>query len=108
MSIIFLLIIHEFLHWIVAFVFKLEPILVWRILTPAIIYKNTYEDWKNLLVALSAPLILFAIGVFIQGNDISSVVVKFMCLANFINFLPFTDDGKVILVSIINILKSKN
>ncbi|WP_418080403.1 hypothetical protein [Streptococcus halotolerans] len=75
--------------------------------SPSIVYKSTGNNINNILVSGIAPTILIILGMFINGRDIISFYTKILCLSNILNLLPFTTDGEVILMSILNIVRKK-
>lgn len=106
LAVISIVILHEAIHWIFALLFRRSPILKFQnFFTPVIIYKNNQSDIQNLIISVSAPLILFTAGLLLESYSGILVVIKIMCLANFLNFLPITTDGQVILLSLLNMLK---
>lgn len=101
-------IIHESIHYIFAFIFKREE-LSFKI-SPVqcyVSYKNNDNDFQNLIISSSAPLLTTFIGliILIFFTDIKGIGLIFF--TNLLNFTPLTSDGEVILVSILNILRRK-
>lgn len=101
-EIILSIILHEFFHYLTAKVLKLEPTIKLKYLIPSVVYKNTKEDVKNLIVS-AAPLLMILL-TFIIPED-KFIVFKIMCLCQIINIFPITADGEIILLSIMNLLK---
>lgn len=107
-SITFLLVcVHEGIHFLTAYVMGLSPKLNCHVLKPSVYFRNKRNDIKNLIVATSSPLLLTSYGVMMNPEDILTLYTKILCLTNLLNFLPFTSDGEVILISIINLVRRK-
>lgn len=107
LSIYSILIIHEFLHLIVAKFFKYNTnIKKFAIFPFKVEYVNNNKPLENLLIAIISPLFLFLVGVIIPLNYYT-VILKLTCVINFFNLLPITADGEVILLSIFQILERK-
>lgn len=102
-----LVIVHEGIHYITAYCLGLSPKVKLSLRSPSVTYKNKGCDIKNLLVSGIAPIILIIAGIFINGKDIISFYTKILCLSNVFNLLPFTTDGEVIVMSILNIVRKK-
>lgn len=103
------IIFHEMIHWVIAKIFCRQPkILFSKLMTPTIVYVNNQNDWQNLIITSSAPLIVITIGLFITVDSIFTITVKILCLMNIFNLFPITTDGEVIILSILNLLKKKN
>ncbi|MFA9468496.1 MULTISPECIES: hypothetical protein [unclassified Streptococcus] len=104
----FSVILHEFLHWLVAVSLGYRPILKWIFFAPAICYPNQQNHWHNLCIAGLAPLSLVVLGQFIPAYNLFSFLLKLFFLANLFNLLPFTNDGEVILLSLYHIWRRTN
>lgn len=105
-SIVIVVAFHEFLHWIMAKYFNRNPkIYFGSFFTPIIRYKNNNNDLQNIIIASIAPAISIILGLFISSENQYLVVAKVILLSNIINLLPITSDGKVILISIIKLIK---
>ena len=100
-QIIISIVLHESLHYLVAKRLKLYPQVKIHNLIPSVIYQNTHDYIKNLLVSI-APLSMLTL-VYILPDK--WYVLKVMCFCQIFNLFPFTQDGEVILLSIINLLK---
>lgn len=98
---------HEVIHWMTAKVFHMKPSITldYKII-PAVSYNNSGNDFHNLLVSISAPTTLTIIGFLVNWQLAYLIVFKVMCLANVFNLLPFTNDGQVALLSVVNLIRS--
>lgn len=104
--VISIVVIHEAIHWAFALLFRRDPSLkLQHFFTPVITYDNNQSNIQNLIISASAPLILFALGLLIESDSGTFVLIKIMCLANFLNLLPITADGQMILLSLLNMFK---
>lgn len=102
-SIFFVVILHETIHFIFAIFFKLKPTLtISKLGTPTVRYKNDNQYSKIFVVAISAPLILTILAFLLPENGYL-VMMKIMCGVNFFNLFPFTTDGEVALYSLLHI-----
>ncbi|WP_236700984.1 metalloprotease family protein [Kandleria vitulina] len=101
-EIILSIILHEFFHYLTAKALKLEPKIKLKFLVPSVVYKNTKDNIKNLIVS-SSPLLMILLTFIIPENKV--IVFKIMCLCQLINIFPITADGEIILLSIMNLLK---
>ena len=100
--------IHEMIHLLFARVFRRRPtVKLDRFLTPIVRYENNQNDWQNLIIAASAPAILFSFGIWIEGDGGGWVLVKILCLSNVFNFFPVTTDGQMILLSCLRIIRKE-
>lgn len=100
--------IHEMIHATVAWMFRRRPTITFdRFLTPVIRYENNQNDWQNLIIALSAPALLFGIGWIIPVDGGAWVVIKILCLANILNFFPVTTDGQMIFLSCLRLIQKQ-
>ena len=99
--------VHEAIHWITAILLGYSPRVNWNFFIPSISYQNKQEHLHNLLIAGSAPGILFIIGLLLSGHEIVWFLVKIFCLANVFNLMPITNDGEVIFLSFYKIIKEK-
>lgn len=71
-------------------------------------YRNQNRPLDNFLIAFISPFLLTLIGILIPLNYYT-LVLKVTCLMNLFNLLPFTADGEVILLSIVQLIqKEKN
>ncbi len=98
--------IHEYIHYVFAKLFKMNPKLNFNWGTPSITYSNGNNDFHNLIIASSAPLVMIVLGLVIP-NSVMFLCFKLMCFSNIFNVTPFTTNGEVILLSLINILRRK-
>lgn len=97
---------HEFIHWIVAKAFGMKPRLTFSyVVIPAVSYRNKGENLHNLLISISSPVLLVIVGFMVNWQLAYLIVFKVMCLANFFNLLPCTNDGQIALLSIVNLLR---
>lgn len=106
-SLVLSILVHEWIHWLTAVAMGYQPTINWQLFAPSIQYENKNNQWYNLCIASSAPLILFLIGLFFQGESIFIFSLKVCCLSNVVNLLPITNDGEVILLSLYNIFVRK-
>lgn len=103
--VILTIVIHELFHYLVALFLGYSPRFgIEKNLMPYVQFQNSNRDVDNLLIALSAPLGMFCVGLFLP-NILIFRLVKFVCLINIIHILPICSDGQIILLSIINQLK---
>lgn len=78
------------------------------VLTFQVEYRNQNRPLDNFLIAFISPFLLTLIGILIPLNYYI-LVLKVTCLMNLFNLLPFTADGEVILLSIVQLIqKEKN
>lgn len=99
------LVLHECCHYLTAYLLGYSPkIGIEKNLMPYVRFQNRQRDSDNLLIALSAPLGMFGIGLLIP-NVFGLQFIKVVCLLNILHLLPICSDGQVILLSIINQLK---
>ncbi|ATY55773.1 TPA: metalloprotease family protein [Staphylococcus argenteus] len=107
LSFIIVALIHEFTHLIFLKIFKRENIRInIRIFFVSITYKNNHNPLQNLIIAISAPVICLCIGlIMLSLGKLNFITLIF--LTNVFNFLPLTQDGQVILISLIDIFKDK-
>lgn len=101
------IIAHEWIHWLTAVAMGYQPTINWYLFTPSVQYENKNNQWHNLFIASSAPLLLFLLGLFFQGESIFIFSLKVCCLSNIFNLLPNTNDGEIILLSLYNIFVRK-
>ncbi len=59
------------------------------------------------MVSLSAPVSMITLGYFLKGDSFVILFSKLLCYSNLINLLPFTSDGEIILMSLMNIIRRK-
>ncbi|WP_430607911.1 metalloprotease family protein [Enterococcus sp. DIV2379] len=100
--------IHEISHLLFALFFKRKNIrthISWTCF--CITYENNYNDLQNMVIAISAPIVTTSIGLFLvfEIPDLRGLGILF--LTNIINFFPITNDGEIILMSLINIVRRK-
>lgn len=101
--------IHECFHYAVAKICGADPRFSIQKLTPSVSFKNRHNDLHNLLVALAGPLPLVIIGFcLINRINAHTTIFMLMCLTNVFNLIPVTADGQVILLSILNMIKSRS
>lgn len=101
--------IHECFHYAVAKICGADPRFSIQKLTPSVSFKNRHNDLHNLLVALAGPLPLVIIGFcLINRTNAHTTIFMLMCLTNVFNLIPVTADGQVILLSILNMIKSRS
>ncbi|MHA8042359.1 metalloprotease family protein (plasmid) [Staphylococcus xylosus] len=101
-------VIHELTHFIFAKIYKREyiKINVKKIYYLSVSYKNNHNPSQNLVIAISAPCVCVFIGLtLIILGQLNFLTLIF--LLNILNFLPITQDGQMILISIIDILKNR-
>lgn len=92
--------IHEFLHWVSALAMKLKPhINLTRLWVPTVVYKNTGEYGKILFTTALPNVVLVCVGIFLPVHYAVCLYVKMLCFIHVVQFLPFTADGRVILLS---------
>lgn len=99
--------LHEGLHFLVALGLGYRPSVKKSVFCPAICYENRQNPYHNFWIACSAPLTLFIIGMLFGGNDMASVLFKWLCLANVFNLLPITNDGEMIFLSLCQMLRRR-
>ena len=99
-EIILSIILHEFFHYLTAKALKLEPKIKLKFLVPSVVYKNTKDNIKNLIVS-SSPLLMILLTFIIPENKV--IVFKIMCLCQLINIFPntITPDGQDLFVTTI-------
>ena len=73
------ILIHEWIHWLVAKILDYSPKIQWRFFVPSVQYENKNNHFHNLLIASSAPLLLLLIGLVLPGESIVRVASSF-CL----------------------------
>ncbi|WP_141373866.1 metalloprotease family protein [Enterococcus casseliflavus] len=100
--------IHEISHLLSAVYFKRKNIkahISWTCF--CITYENNYNDLQNMIIAISAPIVTTSIGLFLVFKipELSGLGILF--LTNIINFFPITNDGEIILMSLVNIIRRK-
>lgn len=100
--------LHEGIHLVVAMILGYKPIIKKSILVPAIVYENKNNDFHNLLIAGSAPLILIFIGLLLPAENLPSVLIRLFCLLNILNLLPLTHDGEMILLSLCHLIRRRH
>lgn len=106
-SLVVSVLVHEWIHWLTAVALGYRPTFNWKLSAPSIQYENKSNPWDNLCIAISAPLILFLFGLFLQGESIFLFSLKVCCLSNILNLMPITNDGEIILLSLYNIFVRK-
>ena len=101
--------LHEILHYLVARVLRYQAYFKHvGILACQVEYRNRNCQLDNFLIAFISPFLLTIIGILIPLNYYT-LVLKVTCLMNLFNLLPFTADGEVILLSIVQLIqKEKN
>jgi len=103
LSILLVVFLHEFIHYGIAFFLGCNPAIHFdKYLTPIVSYRNRHHYLKILIISASAPLFLVAVGIMISPN-IWMIVMKCMCLANILNFIPITADGEAILYALLHL-----
>ena len=91
LSIYVVLLVHEWLHFILAKFFKYNAYIKRVGLYPfKVVYTNRNNPLDNLLISAISPLL------------------KVSCISNIFNLLPFTADGEIILLSIFQIFRRRN
>ena len=70
--------IHEYIHYVFAKLFKMNPKLNFNWGTPSITYSNGNNDFHNLIIASSAPLVMIVLGLVIP-NSVMFLCFKLMC-----------------------------
>lgn len=99
--------LHEAIHWLCAKLLGLNPHFSIRAKgVLAVHFKNVKNDYKNLFVALSAPIILIVVAILLPISGIF-VLLKMMFILNVLNLTPLTNDGQIILLSLLNIWRKK-
>lgn len=99
-------VIHEFLHFLVAKILHVNAKLkINSFFTPVIYYKNPKSDIKTLLIAILSPMLMILLGLTINKHLNYLIAFKIVCLSNFLNLLPVTGDGEIIFMSIFNLIK---
>ncbi|NBA57114.1 metalloprotease family protein [Enterococcus hirae] len=100
-----ILLLHEGIHFFFAKLFRYDPVLVKiNFVAFKIIYTNNNKPLENLIIAIMPAIILTTLGIIIPLNYYT-LILKLMCLANFINLLPITGDGEIIILSLFKIFK---
>ncbi|MFV0556512.1 MAG: hypothetical protein ACK5LM_05375 [Lactovum sp.] len=108
LSIYLILIVHEYLHFLLAKFLKYEvSIICVHPLAFKLVYENKNKALENLLIAAFSPAFLFVIGILLPSN-VYTLLLKLSCLSNFFNLLPITADGEVILLSLVQIFRKRN
>lgn len=104
-SLIVVVILHEYIHWIFAKIFNRHPsVTISKFFTASIQYQNNGKDFENLVIAASPGLILPLFSFIIPQNNLYFIMIKIFSFLNFLNLLPLTADGEVILLSLLNII----
>ncbi|EGQ2898571.1 hypothetical protein EEJ54_05635 [Staphylococcus pseudintermedius] len=78
-----------------------------KLFVVSVSYKNNHNSFQNLVIAASAPFICVSLGLILLILGYLNILTL-VFLSNIFNFLPVTQDGQIILISVINILKSNN
>lgn len=92
---------HEALHWIPAKIFSLQPTVSFRqFWAPSVSYLNTGSYGKILVTSALPAFLLVIVGFILPAGYLVLWYMKALCVANIFNILPFTTDGKVILLSL--------
>ncbi|EGQ3129994.1 metalloprotease family protein [Staphylococcus pseudintermedius] len=106
---LFVAFIHESTHLICAKLYRRKDIKinVNKLFVVSVSYKNNHNSFQNLVIAASAPFICVSLGLILLILGYLNILTL-VFLSNIFNFLPVTQDGQIILISIINILKSNN
>ncbi|WP_368739928.1 metalloprotease family protein [Enterococcus casseliflavus] len=98
--------IHEVSHFLFAMLFKRKGIKFHVSWTSFFItYENNSNDFQNLIIAISAPLVTTSIGFFLVLKIPELTGLGILFLTNIINFFPITNDGEIILMSLVNITR---
>ena len=98
--------IHEMSHMMFALLFKRKNIKVHVSWTNfCIAYENNNNDIQNLIIAISAPIITTGIGIYLVFQIPNLIGLGILFLTNIINFFPITNDGEIILMSLVNIVR---
>lgn len=100
-----LVILHESLHFLTAYLLNLSPEIKFNFCCPSIKYQNQESNFKNLLVSALSPIIIIGLGVILKDYSIYGFYTKVLCFSNIINLFPVASDGEVILISIIRLVK---
>jgi len=102
------LLVHEWLHFILAKFFKYNAYIKRVGLYPfKVVYTNRNNPLDNLLISAISPLFLVIVGIILPLNYYT-VILKVSCISNIFNLLPFTADGEIILLSIFQIFRRRN
>ncbi|AWN21709.1 metalloprotease family protein [Streptococcus sobrinus] len=100
------LVMHELCHYLVAKLLGYQPGFNFeKFLSLTVSYVNKGNALKNSLISASAPVTLFFIGLMIPNKIIVLSLFKFACLLNIFHLMPFCNDGQVIFVSLLSLLK---
>ena len=103
---IFVIIIHELIHFISAKILACNVKLGFKYCFPYIEYE-TNNNLYVLIISILPSVILSTIGILIPTSGIYLIFFKFICLLNLIEIFPIAPDGILILESISNIIKDK-
>ncbi|MDR2661183.1 MAG: metalloprotease family protein [Lactobacillaceae bacterium] len=108
LTVFIVVIFHELIHFIIAVILKAKPSINFNnFYKPTVLYSRKITDLK-IIVITSAPIsILFLLGCIIHAGNYVLFLFKIMCLANIVNLLPITNDGEIILFSIMNIISKR-
>lgn len=107
LSLVLSILVHEGIHWLAAVATGYDPKINWYLFAPSVQYENKNNQWHNLCIACSAPLLLFLVGLFMQGESLFFFSLKVCFLSNIFNLMPITNDGEIILLSLYNIFVRK-
>ena len=108
LSIYVVLLVHEWLHFILAKFFKYNAYIKRVGLYPfKVVYTNRNNPLDNLLISAISPLFLVIVGIILPLNYYT-VILKVSCISNIFNLLPFTADREIILLSIFQIFRRRN
>lgn len=100
------LVIHELCHYLVARLLGYQAKFNFEsYLYPTISYVNKGNAVKNIIISASAPVVLLFIGLMIPNKFMILSLFKIACLLNVFHLLPFCNDGQVILVSLLSLIK---
>lgn len=95
LSIYVVLLVHEWLHFILAKFFKYNAYIKRVGLYPfKVVYTNRNNPLDNLLISAISPLFLVIVGIILPLNYYT-VILKVSCISNIFNLLPFTADSQV-------------
>ncbi|AYG57169.1 metalloprotease family protein [Staphylococcus pseudintermedius] len=99
---LFVAFIHESTHLICAKLYRRKDIKinVNKLFVVSVSYKNNHNSFQNLVIAASAPLICVSLGLILLILGYLNILTL-VFLSNIFNFLPVTQDGQIILISII-------
>lgn len=100
------IILHELCHFYMASLLGYSPKFgLENGFIPTVTYPNKERDFDNLIIALSAPLTLFLVGSLLPSHIPWLTLTKFVCFIHFLHILPTFEDGQVIFLSLVNIMK---